>query len=67
MIKLYEGGAYLVNGTDIIADGANQEAELKKKTGSVISKEEAAKNTIAYSILKNHNTSDNMDKLKVLL
>ena len=63
MVKLYEGGAYLVNGTDIIADGANQEAELKSKTGSVISKEEAAKNTIAYSILKAHNTSDNMEIL----
>ena len=65
MVKLYEGGAYLVNGTDIIADGANQEAELKSKTGSVISKEEAAKNTIAYSILKAHNTSDNMEKLQI--
>lgn len=65
MIKLYEGGAYLVNGTDIIADGANQEAELKSKAGSVVSKEEAAKNTIAYSILKAHNISDNMEKLEI--
>lgn len=65
MIKLYEGGAYLVNGTEIIADGANQEEELKSKAGSVVSKEEAAKNTIAYSILKAHNTSDNMEKLEI--
>lgn len=65
MIKLYEGGAYLVNGTDIIEDGANQEEILKSKTGSVVSKEEAAKNTIAYDILKAHNTSDNMDKLQI--
>ena len=54
MIRLYEGGAYLVNGTELIADGANQEEELRSKTGSVISKEEASKNTIAYSILKAH-------------
>ncbi len=65
MIKLYEGGAYLVNGTDIIEDGANQEEILKSKIGSVVSKEEAAKNTIAYDILKAHNTSDNMDKLQI--
>ncbi|MCM1499999.1 MAG: hydratase [Clostridium sp.] len=65
MIKLYEGGAYLVNGTDIVEDGANQEESLKSKAGSVISKEEAAKNTIAYNILKAHNTSGNMDKLQI--
>ena len=65
MIKLYEGGAYLVNGTDIIEDSANQEEILKSRTGSVVSKEEAAQNTIAYDILKAHNTSDNMDKLQI--
>ncbi len=65
MIKLYEGGAYLVNGTEIIEDGANQAEILQSKTGSVVSKEEAAKNTIAYGILKAHNTSDNMDKLQI--
>ncbi|MBR1864919.1 MAG: hydratase [Lachnospiraceae bacterium] len=65
MVKLYEGGAYLVNGTEIIADGADQEEILKNRTGSVVSKEEAAANTIAYSILKAHNTSDHMDKLQI--
>ncbi len=65
MIKLYEGGVYLINGTDIIEDGANQQEILKSKTGSVVSKEEAAKNTIAYDILKAHNTSENMDKLQI--
>ena len=33
MVKLYEGGAYLVNGTEIIADGADQEEILKKQDG----------------------------------
>ena len=58
MIKLYDGGAYLVNGSEIVEDGREAQAVLKSKLGDRIpSKEEAAKNTIAYSILKNHNTS----------
>ena len=66
MVKLYEKGAYLLNGTDIVEDGNEQVAILKSKLGDKYpSKEEAAKNTIAYSILKAHNTSDNMSKLKV--
>ncbi len=66
MVKLYEKGAYLLNGTDIIADGQDQEAILKSKLGDkVLSKEEAIKNTIAYGILDAHNTADNMDKLKI--
>ena len=34
-------------------------------TGTAVSKEEAAKNTIAYGILKDHNTSGSMEKLKI--
>ena len=65
MIQLYEGGAYLFNGTELIADGADSKEQVKQLTGSDISKEDAAKNTIAYSILKAHNTSENMDKLQI--
>ena len=65
MIKLSEGGAYLLHGTDIIPEGADAAAQIKSKTGREISKEEAAKSTMAYGILKDHNTSDNMDKLKI--
>ncbi len=65
MIKLYEGGAYLVNGTDIVPDGSDALAAVKSKTGKAVTKEEAAKATIAYGILENHNTSGNMDKLKI--
>ena len=62
MIKLSNGGAYLINGTEVIEDG-NEEL-LKSKLGSkYLSKEEAGKNTIAYGILKDHNTSGSMDKL----
>ena len=64
MITLSKGGAYLINGTEVIEDG--QEELLKSKLGDkYLSKEDAAKNTIAYGILKNHNTSGNMDKLQI--
>ena len=65
MIKLTEGGAYLVGGTQIVFDGPQAAAELKAKTGKEITCREAAQNTIAYNILKSHNTSGNMDKLKI--
>ncbi len=65
MIQLSEGGAYLVNGTEIIPDGRQAQAEIKSKTGKEISREEAAKQTIAYGILNEHNTSGNMEKLKI--
>lgn len=57
MIKLYDNGVYLLNGTKIVED-----------TGSVqvpLSKEEAAKNTMAYDILSSHNTSGNMERLQI--
>ncbi|MCX4295429.1 MAG: hydratase [Lachnospiraceae bacterium] len=65
MIQLLETGAYLVNGLELIADNAEAIAAIKAKTGKEVRKEDAAKETIAYHILKEHNTSDNMDKLKI--
>ena len=66
MIKLYEGGAYLVNGKDLVSDHANVAEELKQKYGvDAVDKEALTQNTMAYGILKAHNTSDNMDKLKI--
>ncbi len=66
MIKLSKGGAYLVNGVDIIEEEEALNGALAAKVGGEVpSKEEAAKNTIAYGILAKHNTSDNMDKLKI--
>ena len=66
MVKLYDGGVYLVNGTEIVEDNHDAEAILKQKMGDGDpSKAEAAKNTIAYNILQEHNTSGNMDKLKI--
>ena len=65
MIQLTQGGAYLVNGTDIVADTPEAAGQIQAKTGITISREEAAKNTMAYGILREHNTSGNMDKLKI--
>ena len=65
MIQLLNSGAFLLNGTEIVADDAEALACVKAKTGVEITKEEAAKNTIAYGILENHNTSGNMEKLKI--
>ncbi len=64
-MKLYEQGVYLLNGTDLIADGPEAAAALKQKTGRDITKEEAAKATIAYEILAKHNTSGNMNQLQI--
>ena len=64
MVTLSNGGAYLVNGKDIVlAD--NEEAAKAALGTKYISREEAAKNTIAYGILKNHNTSGDMNKLQI--
>ena len=65
MIKLLQGGAYLLNGNEIVPDDGEAKAAILAKTGKDISKEEAAKNTIAYGILEAHNTSGNMEKLKI--
>ena len=61
MIKLYKGGAYLLNGTELIEDTQ----EVAAKLGHEVDKAEAAKETIAYGILEAHNTSSNMDRLKI--
>lgn len=63
MIKLYDGGVYLVHGTEIVPE--KEIAKVKQLTGKDVSKEDAKKGTIAYSILKNHNTSGSMDNLKI--
>ena len=55
-MKLYDTGIYLVNGCEIVEES---QASLP------ISKEAAVENTIAYGILKSHNTSGNMEKLQI--
>ncbi len=65
MVQLSKTGAYLVNGTELVDDDAQAAAALKAKTGRDVSKDEAKKHTIAYGILDKHNTSGNMEKLKI--
>ena len=61
MVKLYDGGVWLVNGAEIVPDSeAAQAPALKGRQ-----KQDAKKGTIAYSILKAHNTSGDMERLKL--
>ena len=61
MVKLFDKGVYLLNGTEI----AKSAEEAKAKTGQEVSQEEAARNTMAYRILEAHNTSGNMERLQI--
>ena len=64
-MKLYENGAYLVKGKEIVPESPEAAAAVKRMTGEEITVAEAKKNTIAYGILKEHNTSGNMEKLQI--
>ncbi|MCR4891557.1 MAG: hydratase [Lachnospiraceae bacterium] len=61
MIKLYENGIWLINGREIVGDIE----QVRQKTGKEISKEEGAMGTMAYGILKAHNTGEDMEALRM--
>ena len=61
MVKLYDGGVYLVSGETIVTDPA----QLPQLTGRTVTREEGEKGTMAYSILAAHNTSGDMDHLRM--
>ena len=63
MVKLYESGVYLVNGTEIVPE--NESAKVASLCGKEAVKEEARKGTIAYGIMSAHNTSGDMENLKI--
>lgn len=65
MIQLLEGGAYLVDGKQVIAADSEAPDRLQAAAGVSPSPEEAKKNTMAYGILEAHNTSGNMDELQI--
>ena len=66
MIKLYDGGAWLIDGKEVLPDSPQAGEIIQNKYGKKApEKKEAARNTIAYSILKDHNTSGNMEELKI--
>lgn len=64
MITLLQNGAYLLNNAEIIEANNEAEAILKSK-GIVATEKEAKQNTMAYNILKEHNTSGNMENLEI--
>ena len=64
-MKLYENGAYLVNGRDVVINSPEAASAVNAKTGKTVTPEDAKKQTIAYGILKSHNTSGNMEKLQI--
>ena len=61
MLKLYDKGVYLLNGTEIV----EEKEAVAAKTGKEVTPQEAAKNTMAYNILAAHNTSGNMERLQI--
>lgn len=65
MVKLYDTGVYLLRGKEIVCDDENAAAAIKAGTGKDITKEQARRGTIAYSIIKKHNTSNDEENLKI--
>ncbi len=63
MVSLYDSGIYLVNGTEIVPE--SESGKVKKLTGRDADQASARKGTIAYSILEAHNTSGDMEHLKL--
>ena len=62
MVKLHEGSVYLVHGSEIVP--ASESARVEQLTGKAANQEEAKKGTIAYGIMKSHNTAETMDQVR---
>ena len=63
MVKLYDGGVYLVHGTEIVPE---RDAEkVRQLTGYTPDKAQAKKGTITYGILQSHNQSGSPDTLQI--
>ncbi len=65
MIKVWNSGAYLVDGRTLIADGPEAPGGVKAASGGEITREDAKTGTMAYDILQKHNTSGNPNKLQI--
>ena len=74
MIKLYDEGGFLVNGTELIPETEAAAPEAKRKYAAQLQaanmdagfdKEAARRGTIAWSVLEAHNRSGNMDQLQI--
>lgn len=62
MIKLYDNPVYFIDNKVIVEDIPLNQPIYK---GEALNREEALKGTISYQILKAHNTSNDMQKLKL--
>lgn len=65
MVKILEQGAWLVDGRHIVEEGPGAERKAAELAGRPVSRDEARKGTIAWSILESHNTSGSMERLKI--
>lgn len=63
MISLYKEGVYLLNGTEIIPE--SEASRAPQLSGEQNGQEEARHETITYGILKSHNTSGDMNRLRL--
>ena len=63
MVKLYDGGVYLVNGAEIVPESESE--KVKALTGKAADKASAKKGTMAYNIIKAHNQSEDMEQLRL--
>lgn len=64
-MKLYDTGVYVLNGTEIVPDNADAQARIKQLSGQDADRDAAAMGTMAWRILNTHNTSGDMDNLKI--
>ena len=64
-MKLYENGAYLINGVELVEDTGDVAQAVAAKTGVLPDKEAAKKGTMAYGILTSHNISGNDKDLQI--
>ena len=62
-MKVYDSGVYLVNGTEVVPEG--EAAKVQQLAGRPADKTSARQGTIAYGIMKAHNTSGDMERLKI--
>ena len=63
MVKLHEGGVYLIRGQELVSE--KETGRLEQLTGKPADKSEAKKGTIAYGIMKAHNSNTDMENLKI--
>ena len=63
MVKLHEGGVYLIRGQELVSE--KETGRLEQLTGKPADKSEAQKGTIAYGIMKAHNSNTDMENLKI--